>query len=229
MAFEHRDIEKKACSGEDCATVLLHYPFFTDGNNTAEILNEHVEQQLVMMLGYGELNTEESLSQSIQRFLDDFVEFSEEFSFSQSWEIDVNADLTFQNKEAISIRFDAYSYLGGAHPNSFRQYLNFDKTKAKLIKNEDLLKNYSSMYSLAEEKFRSYHEVEEFSSLVEDGRFFLNEADEFFLPVSMGAEGDEFVLYYNPYEIGPYVLGATPLRFPLKDLDGVVNEVFLDQ
>jgi hypothetical protein len=57
--------------------------------------------------------------------------------------------------------------------------------------------------------------------LAEDGRFFL-EGEQFFLPFSMGYRGNDFVLFYNHYEICPYEMGATELTFPLEELDNVV-------
>jgi hypothetical protein len=40
----------------------------------------------------------------------------------------------------------------------------------------------------------------------------------------MGFEGEEFVLFYNPYEIGPYVMGSTELNFSKEEIKGLVRE-----
>ena len=78
------------------------------------------------------------------------------------------------------------------------------------------------MKVLAELAFRAFNEVDEGKSLAEDGRFFLPEAG-FFLPNSMGFKDGKFHLIYNPYEIGPYVMGYTDLEFTLEEVRGLVR------
>ncbi|TVP50645.1 MAG: DUF3298 domain-containing protein [Mongoliibacter sp.] len=229
MAFEQRSYEDKVCEESDCATVILNYPYFTDENTTASTLNEYVEQQLVMMIRYEDAVSQQTVKTASQNFFDTFLEFTQNTNFNQSWEIDINARVTFQNDKILTISFDAYSSRGGAHPNTIRQYLNIDKYKAKLLKNSELIQNEGEMLQSAEKAFREYHEVEEGFSLEDDGRFFLKNDKEFSLPLAIGLEQDELVLYYNSYEIAPYAMGPTVLRFSKNDIKNLLNKNVLDQ
>jgi hypothetical protein len=53
--------------------------------------------------------------------------------------------------------------------------------------------------------------------------FFLDSNHKFFLPTAIGYEIDSLVLFYNTYEIGPYVMGTTEIKIAKQNLQGVVN------
>lgn len=229
MAHEQRSFEDMGCHHNECANVVLEYPFFTDNNMTASILNEYIEQQLVMMFGLKSSDEVQSITTVSQKFLDSFLELAKSQEAKQSWEIDINAEVTFQNSELLSVRFDAYSNTGGAHPNLFRQYVNIHKTEGTLLRNDELIKDNEGLLRLTENAFKEYHEVNEDTDLENDERFFLKHDSEFFLPVAIGLEEDELVLYYNPYEIAPYAIGATILRFHRDEVKNLINELAFDQ
>ncbi|UJP64986.1 DUF3298 and DUF4163 domain-containing protein [Mongoliitalea daihaiensis] len=225
LIFETKTYEEKACYKEYCATVELTYPLYVGSTESAVYLNEHIEQQLSMMAAIGEDFEAESLSLAITNFLDSYLQFMEEFDAYHEWSLDLRVRETFQGKDMISLVVENYSYTGGAHPNYFLQYVNFSKQSNSIISNEELVLDHDSLLAIAEKKFRAYHEVQEEVDLAQDGRFFLEDDSRFFLPVTMGVDGDDFILFYNPYEIGPYVIGATELRIPLKELNGIVRKV----
>lgn len=229
MIYDQRSFEDSVCIENECANVILDYPFFTNDNMTASIINEYIDQQLVMMLSYTDSDSSQSLQFAVQEFLNSFSEYAQEGSFVQSWEIEVIAAATFQNNKLLSISFDAYSYTGGAHPNSFRQYVNINKEEGFLIKNNELIQDQEGLLQIAENAFREYHEVREGVSLEEDGRFFLKNDSDFFLPVAIGLEHDDLVLYYNPYEIASYAQGPTMLRFPIEEVGYLLNDSLYDQ
>lgn len=222
LEFEQRTFEKEACVGEDCAKISLSYPFFTGSSESADFLNLHVEQQMVMFLNIGENQEILPLDSAVKAFLDSYVAFKKDFDSPQEWEISVNSKISHQSPSLVSIVFDSFSFTGGAHPNTYRMYLNFDLTKNAPIKNEDLILDKKSLLTLAEARFRDFHNVPDSVSLEKDGSFFLENDRDFFLPAVMGFEGEEFVLFFNPYEIGPYVMGSTELRFTKKEIEGLV-------
>ncbi|MCH6198762.1 DUF3298 and DUF4163 domain-containing protein [Aquiflexum sp. LQ15W] len=223
LDFQQKTFEKVDCAGQDCAKVSLSYPFFTGSSESANFLNAHVEQQSVMFLNIGENQSIITLDSAISTFLRSYVNFKNEFDSQQEWEISIDSKVTFQVESLISIVFDTFSFTGGAHPNSYRLYLNFDLIKNSPLKNEDLVLDKNALLELAESKFRDLHSVADNVTLAEDNRFFLENGEDFFLPTAMGFEGEEFVMYYNPYEIGPYVMGSTELRFTKEEIKGLVR------
>lgn len=223
LEFEQRQIEKESCVGEECARVSLSYPFFKGDGESVSLLNVHVEQQLVLFLNMDENQEIVPLDSAVSGFLDSYQEFKNDFDSPQEWEITVDAKVALLGKKLISIVFDTFSFTGGAHPNTYRLYLNFDPVKNEPLKNQELVLDENGLLILAESKFRQYHDVIDSVTLAVDGRFFLEDEKNFFLPSAMGFEGEEFVLYYNPYEIGPYVMGSTELRFTKEEIKGLVK------
>jgi len=210
------------CLGDGCARVKLVYPVFEGDTALAGTLNRQVTEQNLHMWGNGDRQYG-SMEEAVASFLESFRNFRKSFPEApQEWTFETVAKVTHQSDSLVSIRFENFSYLGGAHPNTVVTYLNLDLFRdAEVLVHEKMLVNREKLLELAREKFREHHNVEPGTSLQKDGRFFLDEG-EFFLPVAMGYEGKEFVLLYNSYEIGPYVMGRTELRFPLEELKGVV-------
>lgn len=222
LEFEPKKFEKEACVGKECAIISLTYPFFTGQSESADFLNVHVEQQLVMFLNIGENQEIIPLDSAASTFLNAYVAFKKDFDSLQEWEITVDAKVTLQGQKLISLVFDTFSFTGGAHPNTYRMYLNFDIAKNSPLKNEDLILDKNALSTLAKSKFREYHDVPDSVALAQEGTFFLENDKDFFLPAAMGFEGEEFILFYNPYEIGPYVMGPTELRLIKEEIKGLV-------
>jgi hypothetical protein len=223
LEFELKEFHQKACKGLNCSEVSLKFPVFTQENETASILNNLIEERIIIIVDVNEELKSSAIEEAATNFLDAYIEFMDGFESNQEWEIDVTFKILFENVQLISIVIETYAYTGGAHPNSFRQYLNFNKIENQVVENESLILDRSELLSLVESKFRKIHEIEEGVTLRETGMFFLEKDSIFFLPANIGFEMDSLVLYYNPYEIGPYVLGGTEIRFAKEELTGVVN------
>jgi len=163
------------------------------------------------------------LEQQTDIYLNSFKATKDEFpEMAADWEIEVNASVSFDSLNTLSIFLQEYNFSGGAHPNSSQSFMNFDRASGELLSKDELILDQAKMLELAEKAFREFHEVEANLSLEENGRFFLPESG-FFLPSAMGFKEGKFYLIYIPYEIGPYVLGYTELEFALEQLKGIVR------
>ncbi len=223
LEFELKEFEQKACKGLNCSKVNIEFPVFTQENQTSSILNNLIEEQIIKLIEVNEEIKSLNIEEAATNFLDSSIEFIDVFQSNQEWEIEVAVKVIFQNLQLISIEFETYSYTGGAHPNNHRQYLNFDKIEDQVLDNESLILDKSDLLHLLESKFREMHEIEEGVSLKETSKFFLEKDSIFFLPKAIGYEVDTIVFYYNPYEIGPYVMGSTEIKFPKEELTGILN------
>jgi len=214
---------REKCIGEACAKVEWEYPLFDGDSALATGINGQIQEQLKYHLmtddyGFDDLSAGvEILFESYERFRNDFPEVV------QQWTIDIKGEVTFLSDQLVSMKFVNFSYTGGAHPNTVINYLNLDLSDSvSIAPHENIILDRSRLLRLTEEKFRQYHEVKAGVSLEDDGRFFLDDG-QFFLPATVGYDKEEFVLYYNNYEIAPYVMGGTEIRFPLTDLKGIVR------
>ncbi|AWW29811.1 hypothetical protein DN752_06580 [Echinicola strongylocentroti] len=226
--FVHKQasIQRQACVGKDstCAEVGMNFPQFSgEDRKLVSWLNLHVKEQLLMYLQWGEASPQtDSVEVAAEMFLEGFKDMAREYpATSLSWFLKTDGEVVFENSEAISLMFTNSSFTGGAHPNYTVLFMNIDLEAPRLLKNDDLVLDQPALLQKAKIAFRGFHEVDSQVSLKEDGRFFLDDG-KFFLPAAMGYEGDEFVMVYNSYEIGPYSMGLTELRFPLEELEGIV-------
>src|SRR5690554_4281374 len=222
LHYEETTETYQECVEDKCATVKLVYPVFEGDSMLAATMNRQVVEQNFTMWMNNDREFE-NLQAAVNVFFDDYKRFRNDFpEAAQEWSFETEARVTHHSDDLISIRFENFSYQGGAHPNTVVSYLNLDLSEnAAVLVHEKMLMDSNKLLELAEQKFRAYHEVEAGIGLEDDGRFFLD-VDRFFLPAAMGYEGEEFVLLYTAYEIGPYAMGRTELRFSLKELEGVV-------
>ena len=223
LEFELKEFHQKACHDLNCSEVNLKFPVFVQENETSGILNNLIEERIIKIIDVNEEIKASKIEEAATNFLNSYINFMDNFQSNQEWEIDITFKVLFENVKLISFVVETYSFTGGAHPNSYRQYLNFDKIENQVVENEALILDRSELLSLVESKFRKIHEIEEGVTLRETGMFFLEKDSIFFLPATIGFEKDSLVLYYNPYEIGPYVMGGTEIKFAKEELTGVVN------
>src|SRR5690554_1101582 len=218
LSYHIESESREKCVGEACAKVEWEYPFFCGNDGLSAGINWQIQEHLKYHLMTDDYGFDD-LSAGIDLFFEGYERFRNDFPDAvQQWTIDIEGDVTFLSDQLVSIRFVNFSYTGGAHPNTVVAYLNLDLSDSvSIIPYESLILDRDRLLELTEKKFRQYHEVDPGVSLEDDGRFFLDKGT-FFLPVTAGYDNDEFVLYYNNYEIAPYVMGGTEIRFPLDDL-----------
>jgi hypothetical protein len=223
MKYEMVEINEKSCVDDQCATVEITYPKFSGIRSRAKRVNQHVQEQLKMYIQVGEPQEWESVEQAINFILDAHEIYMRDYPEStQEWTMEVNGKVGYQSEEILSLLFTNYSYTGGAHPIGYQIFMNFNKKTGELLNRADFIGDEAQLKVLTEKAFRKHHMVEDDIDLKEDPRFFLNDGD-FFLPVSMGFDDNHFVLIYNPYEIGPYVMGSTEIRFHVEELQDVLK------
>ena len=221
LSFDLDSLIQEKCVGEECAKLRLVWPV-ASGPELSSQINETIAQEITEMMMFGESNSlvRDSL---IAQYFQSYLEYKDEFpSGYGAWEVDVVGKVTYQSDNTLSISVDWMNYLGGAHPNSGQDFLNFELSTGKFLSREQLVKDEKKLLALAEQKFREFHEVEKGMTLEEDGRFFLPETG-FFLANSMGFEEDKFKIIYIPYEIGPYAMGYTELEFTREELGDLVR------
>ncbi len=142
-----------------------------------------------------------------------------------SWSQDHGASVRFNDRDLVSVEHFTYSFSGGAHGNYGSAYYVFDLTNGKELGLADLFRDgyKTKLPPILERVFvKKYGEgakyeagksMEEYGLLVDR----LPVPDNFFVD----RRGITFV--YNPYEVGPYVLGGIDLLLTWDDLKGVLK------
>lgn len=220
LTYEVKTYEESRCVEEVCASISLSYPFYF-GHQVDSSFNGIIESLIIQSITFED--PEENMALAVSNYLDSFEQFSKDFGSFSDWFIDIDIQESFQNEELLTISLNSSSFLGGAHPNSYQSLINIDIQKGRIVPLKGLKMNFGKLLELVEQKFRVYHEVAEGISLEEDGRFFLNNEKDFFLPGNMGFDKNGLMVIYNPYDIGPYVLGMTFVHLSWEELEGIVS------
>lgn len=208
------------CAEENasCYRIKWIFPQMKGNDNFSAIVNEEVLKVVTGNLDPEGRNAED-LEKLIAGMQDDFREFVNDFPESgvNAWFDDTEGEVLINNEKVISIGLTNSSFYGGAHPNSYRTYLNFSPEKKKKLKTDDLFSDTTAVARIVEKHFREERELGDDADLNDEGFFLLD--DGFFLPASIGIKENVFIFYYNPYEIGPYSLGATEVIVKREELE----------
>ena len=105
----------------------------------------------------------------------------------------------------FSIDYTEYAFTGGAHPNTFVSFKNFNLNSGEEI-------TFDELFSL--EKQRDLTKIAGF--WFENNEFSLNDN---FLITEKG-----LVFYYNNYEITAYAFGPTELEIPYTKIKMLIDE-----
>lgn len=114
----------------------------------------------------------------------------------------------------ISLYNDYYEYLGGAHGMTTKTSYTIDKKLEKLIALKELFTegyNYKDVINKEIRKEINKHPENYFDS----GEIFkgINDNQSFYI------DGDNLVIYFQLYDIAPYVFGFPEFKIPLKLFD----------
>lgn len=224
MVKLEKSLDDCKAGDEPCTRMTLAFPQIqsTSGENAAR-LQQHINRFLA------QADNEESIAAAPSALLDQHIQNYQE----NLREYPEDADLAWVEERTIQVRHNApqtlalemaqYAYYGGAHPNSMTLYQNLNPQNGTVITLNDLFKpGYEEkLQEIAEAKFRADRDMTAGESYESRGfqfknnRFALNEN------YSIGKEGILFC--YNPYEIGPYAMGAVELFLPYSALKAILK------
>ncbi|NJK29927.1 MAG: DUF3298 domain-containing protein [Acaryochloris sp. SU_5_25] len=85
------------------------------------------------------------------------------------------------------------------------------------------MKGYApKLNTIAEKHFRQVRKLAANESLNRAGFWF--EKDQFQVNANFAIAPQGLILFFNPYEIGPYVLGSTEIQIPYIELQTLIKD-----
>jgi Protein of unknown function (DUF3298)/Deacetylase PdaC len=214
------DCEK---SNNNCAVVKIEYPELVQESNENAVkkINENIILQLLQpIMDEGEYNSIDTL---IKSFFDEFDQVVKENpKLGQSWEIERIMVVKNQTDKILSIEYSDYSFLGGAHPNTFVSFSNYSLTNGEEISLDDcLIKGYENqLNSVGEKIFRQKKKLSENSDLSSAGYWF--DEDRFELNDNFAILKEGLLFYFNSYDVAPYAAGPTEIMIPYSEITHLI-------
>ena len=178
-------------------------------------IEERVERALYAPLQ--ETEGEISRERFVQDVRDQYEEYMEvkDPDTVVDWQVSRSAFIIFANQDFASVVVKNEGYLGGAHGFSDEQIFVFDGRTGNALTWDDVLSPDSKQIFLkaAEAEFRRARGIKPSETLDEAGFTFEN--DTFALSNNFAITDKGVSLHYNPYEVGPYVMGPTDFMVPI--------------
>lgn len=168
------------------------------------------------------------ITEKFQKSIDDFKKDE-----GQNFIAEVGAPSYFQigyeaimlAEKVVSIRFGADYYVAGmAHPNIYYESLNYDLINDKQISLADLF-NPGSDYLTVLSNFSR----ETLKTLISPDYY----SEDFVLPGTeptlenfqvFNFTKDKIVITFNPYQVGPWVIGPQFVEIPFSELVDIINQ-----
>ena len=143
-----------------------------------------------------------------------------------SYEYNQKTSLMEGKKDILNYVSTIMEYRGGAHPNTWHEWVNIDKKTGNILKKEDvflpgseniiidlikkeIVKQHAEIFP--EEKFDT------FADIIDHGNLLISES-EMYIPENFLLEVDGVEFLYNQYEIFPYSDGPSFIKIPYSEL-----------
>lgn len=206
-----------------CAAVKIEYPQYDSLDlPIRQKINTSIRYQLLKVIA-GQIEQDaNSLDEVAQLFIEDYNEFSS-VDFAMPWTLEAFSKVLRANEHWFVVAIDAYVFTGGAHPNSFRTILNYDLKQGQLISLEDMVLDKAAFSTVAESIFRREKGIEQTASFEQAGYFM----EDFKLSTQFALTPTGLMLFYNTYEIAPYVVGVTEFEIPYAQVEGLIQDYYL--
>lgn len=210
------------CNTQDCAYIEVYLIQSIDNSPAAKNINKEIEKTVFSILNIEEDSAIKTIQEAIISFNTSFQHMKAEFPEDiLDFEVSIDSEVSFQNKDIVCIVMDSYIFTGGAHGNGSTLYVNFSAETGNIIENDRLLKNPNQFLETAEKAFRKAYKIPDDLSINSTGFFFEN--DKFTLPSTIGFTDYEVVLYYNQYEISSYTEGPVVVKLKKEDVAPFFN------
>lgn len=213
LSFEPIIIEETEC--DTCPIVKISIPKALEDSKIDIAINTAIREEIITQLNFDEsleINTIETAISSFKNGYSDLLEkFPEE---STKWEASITGDISYEDKNVISIALNSYLFTGGAHGYSSTRFLNFNKKKEVELENWELFNTDFDFAKFAELKFRIQENIPQNVPINDTG--FMFEEDSYNLPENIGYTKKGVQLLYNQYEIASYADGPITLTIPYE-------------
>ncbi|HRE40261.1 MAG TPA: DUF3298 domain-containing protein [Ignavibacteria bacterium] len=138
-----------------------------------------------------------------------------------TWFQESDARIELQNNNIAVFSLYNFNFLGGAHPNTVTNFMNFDMKTGKVLSLNDIFKPgfESTLNELIVSQFRKDKNLKPNAPLTDAGLF----ENKLTYNNNFAFTKDGFMFYYNNYEIAPYVMGPQVITISYSDISSLLQ------
>lgn len=226
-------LEKKAKNHtqKDITKIVFSYPVIDSFSNPIvkdsinSIISNLLLQDVTGQVVY------DGVDKRMVEFLEEYQSHKKEMKEfglpSSYWVFEMTIDILLNTSHFMTLRVHQLEFTGGAHANSWTNYLNLDLNIGRLITLDQLfVQGYeNTLLEIGETVFKSANNVKQDTSLSDTNYEF--EAGGFMLPSNFSIGQDGLHFYYNPYDLGPFALGEVSFKIPYQALLSIIDTSML--
>jgi hypothetical protein len=210
---------------DNCAKIKIEFPQILSFENglIKEIINNSISSLFAHDILGG--NKSNDFEKQMNSFIEEYESLIKEFPDTyQSWFIERTGEVKLNKGNIFSIDYMEYSFTGGAHPNTFVTFKNFNLSDGEEIVLDQIISTdkQSELTKIAEAEFRKLKELTSDADLGQAGFWFEN--NKFYLNDNFLITDSSLVFYYNNYEITAYAFGPTELEIPFSKIESLAGE-----
>ena len=244
-AIKNIKLEEKARLQEDVTSpscqITIDYNYLAESDLTDTVTRRINQTILASILGkeYALMTPEAAIDSFKKAYIAEYrkdvndfyqediknVTTADELPAWYNYEYGLTTQLDSGKEGILNVIAATYTYTGGAHPNSWQQWMNFDSNTGKqLMLKEVFIKGAEKPISemLLKELIKEMAvrledpSITSLEGLQDAG--ILNWTD-IYVPENFLLEKDKISFLYNKYDIAPYAIGAIVLSFPYERIE----------
>ncbi|MBE2255533.1 MAG: DUF3298 domain-containing protein [Ignavibacteria bacterium] len=221
------------CKKEDsCTYIEIIIQKLTTGDQK-DAINKAVLDSMCVLNWTSEGTAPLDMNKVLDTYINNYVSFvKENDSLSDqkyvfTWFQESDARIEFQNSNIAVFSLYNFNFLGGAHPNTVTNFMNFDMKTGKVLSLNDIFKPgfESKINQILVSEFRKKNNLKPNAPLTDGGLF----ENSLTYNNNFAFTKEGFMFYYNNYEIAPYVMGPQVFVIPYSEISdlminpGIIN------
>ncbi len=214
----------KNCSPNDtCAYFKVDYIEAVSGKNKDKV-NKLIMNIVNSGVSYGDTLLP-SMQVAADSFITQYVSFRKEFPESAMyWYLEESVKPANETPTIITLASENSSFMGGAHPNTYFNYINLSKETGDTVSLSNLFAPgfEKKLNELIDAAYRKSKNLKPGDNLQEKGDLFENKIA--FNYNFMVTKDGTITFYYNPYEIAAYVFGPIEITLTKDEIAPLVAE-----
>jgi hypothetical protein len=205
----------------NCTFIEFSYPQFKD-------VKGPLADSLSSLISHVFKNDEKNIFDidSVQyNFIKEYHDFKlAKKGYDIPWFIEKKMGVVNQNTKWITLQLSEHSFKGGAHPNSYTFYKMIDKSSGHQLHLIDFFDSLAinKLTILGEPLFCAEKRISPQKGFEEAGFWFPN--NHFALNDNFYFNEAGLTFFYNPYEVGPYVMGHTEITIPASKFIKLIKQ-----
>ena len=143
------------------------------------------------------------------------------------WESELTVMALRADETVVSLQQREYSWLGGAHPNTYSRGICYDTKTGKELSLQDIAADYDGIYDYVCQKLVEENDPDIFFEGYEDtvkAMFYGGEPD--YGSVQWFLMNDRVVILFNQYDIAPYAAGQICVEIPFAESAGLFQKQY---